>query len=86
MALKRSSGVAGGAYQSVMMMPPNGSAEASGMKDSVSSAPRQRNAFTATGLPVLALFFLPPPNRSLNRLPPESWPVPSPWAKPGPPM
>lgn len=32
----------GGVYQSVMMTPPNGSAEASGMKLSVSSAPRQR--------------------------------------------
>ena len=40
--LRRSSGCPAGWYQSVMIRPPNGSAEASGMKSSVSSVARQR--------------------------------------------
>jgi len=46
--LKRSLGVVGGLYQSVMMTPPKGSAEASGMKLTVSSEARQRKLLTPT--------------------------------------
>src|ERR1700761_5730480 len=70
-ALNRSPVVPGGEYQSVMMTPPNGSAEDSGMNAMVSSAPRQRNAFTPIPAPPP-----PPPWPSLlaplpklNRLP-----------------
>jgi hypothetical protein len=41
-SLNRSVGVSGGAYQSVMITPPNGSAWDSGRKSTVSSAARQR--------------------------------------------
>src|SRR5579863_1639654 len=47
-ALKRSLGVSAGLYQSVMMTPPNGSADASGMNDTVSSVARQRKLLTPT--------------------------------------
>src|SRR5262249_4976118 len=40
--LSRSSDASGGVYQSVMMTPPNGSAEASGMKEIVSSEARHK--------------------------------------------
>jgi hypothetical protein len=42
----RSLGVAGAEYQSVMMTPPNGSAEAKGMKAIVSSEARHRKELT----------------------------------------
>ena len=42
LTLKRSFGWSGGLYQSVMMTPPKGSAEASGMNDTVSSVACQR--------------------------------------------
>ena len=57
--LKRSFGVSGGLYQSVMIVPPKGSAEASGMNDTVSSEACQRKLFTAMPLP------LPPPASGL---------------------
>ena len=41
LSLKRSFGESGGLYQSVMMTPPNGSADASGMNETVSSVARQ---------------------------------------------
>src|SRR5215469_1544445 len=46
--LKRSSGVCGGLNQSVMITPPNGSAEASGMNETVSRLACQRNVLTPT--------------------------------------
>ena len=52
----RSLGVSAGVYQSVMMTPPNGSAETSGMKLMVSSEARHRKAFTATPVPPLSSF------------------------------
>src|ERR1051325_4047916 len=42
----RSLGVAGAEYQSVMITPPNGSADCSGMKDSVSRVACHRKEFT----------------------------------------
>ena len=47
----RSLGASAGVYQSVMITPPNGSAETSGMKLMVSSEARHRKAFTATPVP-----------------------------------
>src|SRR5215813_6582623 len=46
LTLKRSLGDCGGEYQSVMMTPPNGSAETSGMNDTVSSEARHRKLLT----------------------------------------
>src|SRR5258708_10959143 len=62
LSLKRSSGVSGGAYQSVMITPPNGSAEASGMNAIESSEARHRNEFTPMPPPASS-FFLPLPNK-----------------------
>jgi hypothetical protein len=59
----RSLGVSAGVYQSVMMTPPNGSAETSGMKLMVSRDARHRYAFTATPVPVSSLFSALEPNR-----------------------
>src|SRR3954451_4078660 len=44
-----------------MITPPNGSAEANGMKEMVSSAPRQRKALTPMPEPPPALCCLPSP-------------------------
>src|SRR5207302_3796595 len=69
--LRRSSGVSGGEYQSVMMTPPNGSAEASGMKESVSSEARHRKELTPIPPPPPpAPGLLPPPNRLTRSRPP----------------
>ena len=51
LTLKRSSGLSGGEYQSVMITPPKGSAEDKGMKDTVSSEARQRKALTPIPVP-----------------------------------
>src|SRR3546814_20242934 len=52
--LNRSPRDCGGTYQSVMITPPKGSAEDSGMKDRVSSEARHRKALTATPPPPVA--------------------------------
>src|SRR5262245_66288536 len=68
-ALKRSFGDAGSEYQSVMMTPPKGSAEASGMKFSVSSEARHRYELTpmpASSPPP------PPPPKPNTEAPPRS--------------
>ena len=52
--LKRSAGLSGGEYQSVMITPPKGSAEDSGMKDTVSRVARQRKALTPIPVPPVA--------------------------------
>ncbi len=75
MTLKRSSGDSGGEYQSVMMTPPNGSAEASGMKARVSSEARQRKELTPIPTPPPWSVFLPP--RMLSPSSPKSEPF---WA------
>lgn len=73
-SLNRSEVVSSGTYQSVMITPPNGSADASGIKEEVSSEARQRNAFTPIPVPRLSPSprKLRPPNRppSPVRLPP----------------
>src|ERR1700744_2427810 len=76
-ALKRSPLVPGGVYQSVMITPPKGSAEASGMNEIVSNAPRHRNALTPMPEPpppavprVLSFVFLPNSKRVPLSLPP----------------
>src|SRR5476651_1202089 len=56
----RSLGDSDGVYQSVMITPPNGSAEMSGMKLMVSSEARHRKAFTTTPVPE------PPPSSFLS--------------------
>jgi hypothetical protein len=63
-------GVAEGEYQSVMITPPKGSAESSGMKETVSSEARHSRLLTP--MP-------PPPDPSLV----EAWSPPKrpPWPK-----
>src|SRR5215469_14841458 len=69
LTLKRSLGVEAGEYQSVMITPPKGSAESSGMKETVSSEARQSRLLTP--MP-------PPPEPSLLEVwsPPKSPPPP----------
>src|SRR6185369_14124331 len=55
--LNRSVGDCGGVYQSVMMTPPKGSAETSGMKATVSSEARHRKLLT----PIPPAPLVPPP-------------------------
>ena len=70
--LNRSRGVSGGVYQSVMITPPNGSAEFSGMNETVSSAARHRNPLTPIpGPPVLSLSLSPPKMPSRLNPPPS---------------
>src|SRR5262249_28576240 len=73
LTLKRSLGDCGGEYQSVMMTPPNGSAETSGMNATVSSDARHRKLLTPIPPPASA----PVPSAGLSGPPIDRPPGPN---------